>query len=205
VTAPTEKAPAEDTPVGGSAKGGGEYQLCAAENPGGSGLPLERVNQANDAATATNIATAGRRANNPFFNPSSGALGLVTDFDVSPLTVAGWVSDAWSRLGAINDALSGARPADFHPINGPNGRPAVVAMSTSRWTSNPTISLGLNGRNESIKMDLPNFSGSAVTLVTDGHRVLAIDPRNNQAWQLQQDFIFGIRNGFSWTELPRRR
>jgi hypothetical protein len=41
--------------------------------------------------------------------------------------------------------------------------------------------------------------------VTDGHRVLAIDPRNNQAWQLQQDFIFGIRNGFSWTELPRRR
>lgn len=174
-----------------------DLQFCSAQ------VPLDNANRANDTASIVNVATGGRRANNPFFNPGSGALGVVTDFDVSPLTVAGWINDVWSRVGALNNALTGQRPADFQAISGPNGRPIVIGMPQSYWQSNPSANLRINGRNESITMDLPNFRGSAVTLVTNGHQVMAIDPRNRQIWQLQENTLFGYRTGFSWTEIRR--
>lgn len=164
---------------------------------------LEGANQASDAATAISIGTMGRHGNNPFFSPSSGALGLITGVDVTPLTVAGWVEGCWSRMDVLRDALSGQRPRDFHPINGPDGKPCVITLQKSRNESDPTIQLGLNGRDESIKMSLPGFKGLAVTLVTDGRSVLAIDPKNKDTWQLQQDFMWGVSTGFSWTKISR--
>ncbi|MBY0547226.1 MAG: hypothetical protein K2W95_08020 [Candidatus Obscuribacterales bacterium] len=167
----------------------------------GPGLP-DRLGTASDAASGVNLASRGRYGNNPFFNASSGAVGLVTGFDVSPTTVAGWVSDSFSRIAVLNDVLGGSRPADFRPINGHDGNPAVCAVRPGGST--PTVPFRIDGADTPVAIDLPGLRGSAVVFVTDGRRIMAIDPRNNDTWQLQRNSVVGIGTGYSWSPVRRR-
>lgn len=173
-----------------------DMMLCQA------GTVPDRVNTASDAATGINLASGGRFANNPFFNASSGAAGLVTGFDVNPATVAGWVNDAFSRIAVLNDVLGNSRPADFRPINGHDGRPAVCALRPGNTA--PQVPFIIDGRNTMVDVDLPGLRGSAVVFVTDGRRIMAIDPRNNDTWQLQRDSLLAVNTGYSWSQVRRR-
>lgn len=185
----------DNAPTGAGAEVIQPLMLCQATDV------VDRGNTASDAATAVNVATGGRYGNNPFFNPSSGALGLATGFDVSPTTIAGWVRDSFDRIAVLNEVLGGSRPADFRPINGHDGRPAVCRL---RPGESATVPFVIDGRNTPVSVDLPGFRGNAVCFVTDGRRILAIDPRNNDTWQLQRDTLFGATTGYSWTQLRRR-
>lgn len=158
--------------------------MFAQAEPGPGQAAHDIANTAQSHAAYVNVASAGRYGN-PFWNPySTGTVGLLTGIDVTPVEIASYVRAAWERLDTLNDALSGQRPEDFRPITGPDGRPAVVARPQSRTA---TINFSIDRKSTPVAIDLPGFRGNAVTFATDGRRIIAVDPRNNDTWMLHRN------------------
>ena len=125
--------------------------------------------------------------------------------DVNPATVAGYLSSVLSNLEPLNDVLSGHGIREYKPMSGPDGKPVVCVMPQNFWQSNPSLTFNIYGQPTKVKMELPDFNGHAVTFATDGRRVIAIDPKNNDSWVLTRNNWASLTRGYTWEKLPKRK
>ena len=161
-----------------------------------------KVADAADLANKVNVATFGTRANNPFYNPSMGVLGIATGVDVTPDFISGVVKSSFERLGDINRALGDKSkdPKDYKPvIDRSTGKPAAIGAKDGWWGS-PTLTIGVDKQERSIDMNLPGFPKDSknVLLLTDKHEhhLLAVDPNSKRVWALNAD-----RLSYFWNEV----
>ena len=104
-------------------------------------------------------------------------------------------------FGALNRALSGQRPEQYRPITNRSGSPVVVSRPQDRTTTIPFV---IDGKTTPVAIDLPGFRGDSVSFATDGRHIVAIDSRNNDAWMLQRNTLFGATTGYEWSRINRR-
>lgn len=165
---------------------------------------VDQAGKVNDAAGKAELFSKGKFGKNPFFNPGSGALGVVTDFDVHPLKIAEVHTEQMSRLEKLDPVFgNGYSPSEFRPIPDQNGNPTVVRMPTD-WTERnlhrfPRVRIQIGDSAPRIAMDLKDHKGNPVSLVTNQKNIRALDRRTGDEWELYDDVL-----SYEWNKLDKK-
>lgn len=141
------------------------------------------------------------------FNRSRGMLTQTAVVDVSEAYTKDAVKRAFLKMNCLEMTTVGAThysaPSFYKNITA-NGKPVAVGGGSDLLC--PIAELKINGKIHKVPMDLPHISANSrnVLLVTDGKHILAIDPRNNDAWKLCANFSKKIPD-FNWWKLGRQK
>lgn len=116
------------------------------------------------------------------------------------------VLKAFAQMDCLEYAALGANtytaPDIFKPLN--FGGKNVVSGATAE-KNGPVLNLTIGGRIYYINMTLPGLLPTShnVVVVSNGQKVLAIDPRSDDTWQLHMKLPY--HQYFSWSKLTHTR
>jgi len=128
--------------------------------------------------------------------------------DVESGYVRNTVHQAFLKMTCLETAELGSNyntaQAKWLPLLA-NGHTA--SLTTSSDLNTPSISVKLNGRLYNVLVDLPELSANrrTVFLLTDGSKVIAIDPSTEDVWLMCAKFGSSKGPEFSWKKLNHHK
>ena len=150
-------------------------------------------------ADGTSVATL---KDEDFFNGGN-LLARAAAVNVSDAFVHNKVYKAFIEMNCLEFTDLGGNyytAPDYYKAFKSGGKTVVVGASDDFLA--PSIRLTINGQQCTISMDLPGFNKASknALVVTDGERILAIDPRTAETWKLVASFTKKVPE-FTWSKL----